>query len=229
MQTACANDNASFAETDPADRCRAVRQARRRCWPPSPIAQALPLAVTEKLIDRGHRPAARPPDQPPRRSRRRLALQIAMGSRERATIDLVDQAGRTPDVQSFVGHLNQAERLIGLAAAARAGARPHGLLRMGRGRARRRAASPHLADGARRRPAGPEGHLRARRPARRGSSPAFRAAVDTFHTLEQEGGMPDAAAVPGAHAAAVPHPAAAGRRARTWTTWSTSSTASARS
>ena len=39
------------------------------------------------------------------------ALQIALGARERATIDLVDQAGRTTDAKGFVRHLNAAGRL----------------------------------------------------------------------------------------------------------------------
>ncbi len=39
------------------------------------------------------------------------ALQIAVGARERATIDLVDQAGRTADMERFVAHLNEQGRL----------------------------------------------------------------------------------------------------------------------
>ena len=146
--------------------------------------------------------------------------------RERATVDLVDQAGRAADVRGFVGHLSRRGAAHRLAAAARAGPRAHDLLRVGRRRAGRRAAPPHLADDPRRRPAGPAGHLRAGRVCRRGCSRPSAPAVDTYHSMEFDGGAARPGALPGAHAAAVPDPAAGRRRARTSTTCSTRWTSS---
>jgi len=62
--------------------------------------RALPLSVTEQLISmvseqvREHliNHQALSPE---------TALQIALGTRERATVDLVDQAGRAPDVRGL--------------------------------------------------------------------------------------------------------------------------------
>src|SRR5690606_16466619 len=70
----------------------------------------LPLAVTERLVEMvggqvrehlvGHHGLS--PE---------VALQVAMGAAERATVDLVDQAGRSADIRGFVAHLHQAKRL----------------------------------------------------------------------------------------------------------------------
>jgi uncharacterized protein (DUF2336 family) len=190
VQTACANDNASFADktlqtvVERFARSEAVLAAVA-------YRQALPLAVTEKLITvvsdqlRDHlinHHALTP----------QVALQIAMGSRERATIDLVDQAGRTPDVKSFVGHLRRAERL---SASLLLRALAHGHMTFFEWGVAELADIPHHRTWLMIHDAGPLGlkaiYDRAGLPARLFG--AFRAGVDTFHMLEAEGGALDAA------------------------------------
>ena len=190
VQTACANDNANFAEktlqtvVERFARSEAVLAAVA-------YRHALPLAVTEKLINvvsdqlRDHlinHHALTP----------QVALQIAMGSRERATIDLVDQAGRTPDVKSFVGHLRRAERL---SASLLLRALAHGHMTFFEWGVAELADIPHHRTWLMIHDAGPLGlkaiYDRAGLPARLFG--AFRAGVDTFHMLEAEGGPLDAA------------------------------------
>ncbi len=190
VQTACANDNASFAEKTLQT---VVERFARSEAVLSAVAyrQALPLAVTEKLIHvvsdqlRDHlinHHALTP----------QAALQIAMGSRERATIDLVEQAGRTPDVKSFVGHLHKAERL---SASLLLRALAHGHMTFFEWGVAELAGVPHHRTWLMVHDAGPLGlkaiYDRAGLPARLFG--AFRAGVDTFHMLEAEGGALDAA------------------------------------
>jgi uncharacterized protein (DUF2336 family) len=190
VQTACANDNASFAEKTLQT---VVERFARSEAVLSAVAyrQALPLAVTEKLITvvsdqlRDHlinHHALTP----------QVALQIAMGSRERATIDLVDQAGRTPDVKSFVGHLHKAERL---SASLLLRALAHGHMTFFEWGVAELAGIPHHRTWLMVHDAGPLGlkaiYDRAGLPPRLFG--AFRAGVDTFHMLEAEGGSLDAA------------------------------------
>jgi uncharacterized protein (DUF2336 family) len=190
VQTACANDNASFADRTLQT---VVERFARSEAVLSAVAyrQALPLAVTEKLITvvsdqlRDHlinHHALTP----------QLALQIAMGSRERATIDLVDQAGRTPDVKSFVGHLHKAERL---SASLLLRALGHGHMTFFEWGLAELAGVPHHRTWLMVHDAGPLGlkaiYDRAGLPPRLFA--AFRVGVDTFHALEQEGGAFDAA------------------------------------
>jgi uncharacterized protein (DUF2336 family) len=115
-----------------------------------------------------------------------MALQIALGSRERATIDLVDQAGRTPDVKAFVSHLNRAGRLSA-SLLLRALAQGHmvffewGVAEL--------SAIPHHRTWLMIHDAGPLGlkaiYERAGLPTRLYG--AFRAGIDTYHALEVEG------------------------------------------
>ncbi len=190
VQTACANDNANFAERTLQT---VVERFARSEAVLSAVAyrQALPLAVTEKLITvvsdqlRDHlinHHALTP----------QVALQIAMGSRERATIDLVDQAGRTPDVKSFVGHLHKAERL---SASLLLRALAHGHMTFFEWGVAELAGVPHHRTWLMIHDAGPLGlkaiYDRAGMPPRLFA--AFRVGVDTFHMLEQEGAAFDAA------------------------------------
>src|SRR3984957_14848070 len=188
VQTACANDNASFAERTLQT---VVERFARSEAVLSAVAyrQALPLAVTEKLITvvsdqlRDHLidHHALPPQ---------LALQIAMGSRERATIDLVDQAGRTPDVRSFVDHLNKAGRL---SASLLLRALAHGHMTFFEWGVAELAGVPHHRTWLMIHDAGPLGlkaiYDRAGLPARLFG--AFRAGVDTFHAMEVDAGPRD--------------------------------------
>ncbi|MDI1366184.1 MAG: pole-localized protein SpbR [bacterium] len=106
---ACANDNARFSDI-------ALQKALDRFSKSEQVLQAvayrsaLPLAVTERLIDmvgdqlRDHILShhALSPER---------VLELVVGAKERATIDLVDQAGRAADPKAFVAHLNRVDRL----------------------------------------------------------------------------------------------------------------------
>lgn len=105
----CANDNARFSDL-------ALQKALDRFSKSEQVLQAvayrstLPLAVSERLIDmvgdqlRDHILShhALSPER---------VLELVVGAKERATIDLVDQAGRAADPKAFVQHLNRVERL----------------------------------------------------------------------------------------------------------------------
>ncbi|XBQ16066.1 MAG: DUF2336 domain-containing protein [Oceanicaulis sp.] len=109
VSTAAANDGARFNETS---YDAAIRRFTDR---PDVLERfiersALPLSVTEKLISKisdeaisrlVHRhalPAS-------------LAVELAEGARERATVDLVEQAGLSPDPRRFVQQLQMSGRL----------------------------------------------------------------------------------------------------------------------
>jgi uncharacterized protein (DUF2336 family) len=188
VQTACANDNANFAE-------RTLQTVIERFAKSEAVLAAvayrrvLPLSVTERLISvvsdqvrdhlvNHHALSAE------------TALQIALGTRERATVDLVDQAGRTPDVKAFVEHLNKAGRLSAslLLRSIANGHMPFfewGLAEL--------AGVPHHRTWLMIHDAGPLGlkaiYERAGLPARLFG--AFRAAVDTFHATEMDTGPRD--------------------------------------
>lgn len=109
VEAACANDNAQFAD-ETLDAAVTRFERSEQVLAAMAYRNALPLSVTEKLVGlvgeqvrdhllNRHEISAE------------LALEIAMGAQERATVDLVDQAGRTSDVKAFVGHLRQHDRL----------------------------------------------------------------------------------------------------------------------
>jgi uncharacterized protein (DUF2336 family) len=109
VRAACANDNADFEE-------QALQTAIGRFERSEALAvamayrKALPPAIVEKLVSRVS-------DQ----VRQHLidhhavssetALNTALAVRERATVDLVDQAGKTTDLKAFCAHLHHQERL----------------------------------------------------------------------------------------------------------------------
>jgi uncharacterized protein (DUF2336 family) len=109
VATVVANDNARFSEV-------ALQKALDRFSKSEQVLQAvayrsaLPLGVTERLIDmvgdqlRDHILAHHA------LSAERV-LELVVGAKERATLDLVDQAGRAADPKAFVGHLNRVGRL----------------------------------------------------------------------------------------------------------------------
>ena len=119
-----------------------------------------------------------------------VALTIAVGAAERATVDLVDQAGRVADVKGFAGHL-AAEGRLTASLLLRAIAQGHmtffewGVAEL--------AGVPHHRTWLMIHDAGPLGLSaiceRAGLPAR--LLPAFRAAVDTYHSMEYDGGARD--------------------------------------
>jgi uncharacterized protein (DUF2336 family) len=109
VKTACANDNATFSEAS-------LKTAVDRFADSQAIAvaiayrKALPLSISERLVT-----------MVSDRVRQHLvdhhgvsaetALDVALGTQERATIDLVDQAGRATDLKAFTAHLHRHERL----------------------------------------------------------------------------------------------------------------------
>ena len=188
VAAACANDNADFAE-DALQQVMARFEKHERVLAAVAYRNVLPLSVSEKLAGlvsdqiRDHLVAhhALAPE---------VALKIAVGTHERATVDLVDQAGRAVDVRSFVSHLAASKRLTA-SLLLRALAQGHmtffewGVAEL--------AGVPHHRTWLMIHDAGPLGlraiYERAGLPAR--LLPAFRAAVDTFHSMEFDGGARD--------------------------------------
>ena len=185
---ACANDNADFAESA-LQQVMARFETHERVLAAIAYRSVLPLAVSEKLVTlvgdqlRDHLIAHHAVSP-------RLALTIASGTAERATMDLVDQAGRAADVKGFCIHL-VAEGRLTASLLLRALAQGHmtffewGLSEL--------AQVPHHRTWLMIHDAGPLGlraiYERAGLPAR--LFPAFRAAVDTYHAMEFDGGARD--------------------------------------
>ncbi len=188
VTAACANDNADFAE-GALQRILARFEEHERVLAAVAFRAVLPLSVSEKLVTmvsdqvREHLVAHHSVEP-------QTALEIALGAAERATVDLVDQAGRTADVRGFVAHLNATRRLTP-SLLLRAMANGHvtffewGIAEL--------AGVPHHRTWLMIHDAGPLGlraiYERAGLPAR--LFPAFRAAVDTFHSMEFDGGARD--------------------------------------
>jgi len=188
VELACANDNADFAE-------RTLQTVIERFAKSEAVLaavayrRALPLSVTERLISvvsdqiRDHliNHQALSPE---------TALQIALGTRERATLDLVDQAGRAPDVRGFVQHLSLAGRL---SASLLLRGLVNGHMTFFEWGVAELAGVPHHRTWLMIHDAGPLGlkaiYERAGLPVRLFG--AFRAAVDTFHAMEVDSGPRD--------------------------------------
>jgi len=187
---ACANENADFA---PRSLERAVERFEKSEKVLAAIAfrQVLPLSVTERLVSlvsdqvREHlisHHAVSP----------ETALAIALGARERATLDLVDQAGRAADMRAFVAYLHKMGRLtpsLMLRALA------HGHMPFFEWAVAELAGVPHHRTWLMIHDAGELGlkaiYERAGLPAR--LLPAFRAGVDAFHSVEFDGADHDRA------------------------------------
>ncbi len=184
VATACANDNARFSEVT-------LQKALDRFAKSEQVLQAvayrtaLPLAVTERLIEmvgdqlRDHILANHALSA-------ERTMELIVGAKERATIDLVDQAGRAADPKAFVTHLHKAGRLspsLVLRALA------HGHMTFFEWAIAELAGVPHHRTWLMIHDAGPLGLKaiceRAGLPPRLFS--AFRAGVDAFHGLEFDG------------------------------------------
>ncbi len=185
VKTACANDNAHFTEA-------ALGSAIERFSDSNALAGAmalrkiLPPAICERLVSRVSE-SVRQQLVDRHQLSPETALSIAIGTRERATVDLVDQVGRAVDLKAFTAHLHAEERLTA-SLLLRALANGH-MSFFEWGMAELSAVAHHRAwmmvhD------AGPLGlkaiYGRAALP--EGLYPAFRVAVDTYHALQQEGG-----------------------------------------
>jgi uncharacterized protein (DUF2336 family) len=188
VAAACANDNADFPEA--ALQQVLVRfEKHERVLAAVAYRNVLPLSVSEKLITlvgdqlRDHLIAhhAVAPE---------TALTIALGAAERATVDLVDQAGRAADVRGFVNALVAAKRLT---ASLLLRSLANGHMTFFEWGVAELAGVPHHRTWLMIHDAGPLGlraiYERAGLPAR--LFPAFRAAVDTFHSMEFDGGARD--------------------------------------
>jgi uncharacterized protein (DUF2336 family) len=190
VKTACANDNATFSERTLS---RAIERFEKSEQVLAAIAyrNALPLAVTEKLINlvgdqvrehliNSHAISAE------------LALQLATGTKERAIVDIVDQAGRAADPKAFAAHLNKSGRLT---ASLLLRCLAHGHMTFFECAIAELAGVPHHRTWLMIHDAGPLGlraiYERAGLPARLYA--AFRAGVDTFHSVEFDGGLGDQA------------------------------------
>ena len=150
--------------------------------------KVLPLAVTEKLIALAS-DAVRDHLISQHAIAPETAIRLAVGTRERATVDLIDQAGREPDIAAFVANLH-ARKVLNGSLLLRAVARgqmsffEHAMAVL--------AGTPHqrawlmIHDG------GPLGlkaiYDRAGLPPRLYA--AFRSGVDTWRALQSEGGDP---------------------------------------
>jgi len=191
LTEACANPDAAFAEASLlriADRF----EGSERVLAAVAFRNALPLAVTERLINlvsdqvREHlvrRHAVSP----------EAAKQLSEAGAERATIDLVDEAGRAADVKGFVSHLQASGRL---SASLLLRALAHGHMTFFEWSISELARVPHHRTWLMIHDAGPLGlqaiYERAGLPAR--LFPAFRAAVDIYHSMEADGLARDAEA-----------------------------------
>lgn len=188
VAAACANPGADFAETG-LSRVIDRFEASERVLAAVAYRNVLPLAITERLINlvtdrvRDHlvtHHAVAPA----------TALEIVTGAAEQATTDLVDQAGRTADVRGLVSHLNGEKRL---SASLLLRALAHGHMTFFEWGVAELAGVPHHRTWLMIHDAGPLGlraiYERAGLPAR--LFPAFRAAVDTFHSMEFDGGSKD--------------------------------------
>ena len=188
VEAACANDNADFAEAT-LQQVITKFEDSERVLAAVAYRDVLPLSVTEKLIDMVG-DAVRDHLLNHQEVSPELALEIVMGTKERATIDLVDQAGRAGDVRGFVTHLHKHDRLT---ASLLLRALAHGHMTFFEWGLSELATVPHHRTWLMIHDAGPLGlraiYERSGMPAR--LFPAFRAAVDTYHSMEFEGGAKD--------------------------------------
>lgn len=188
VQAACGNPGAEFSEGG-LNRVLARFERSERVLAAVALRNALPLSVAEKLIDLV---AGELREQLVSRYglAEGVATEVADLTRERATVDLVDEAGRAADLKAFVAHLAKVERLTASLLLRAAAQGQMGLFEWG---VAELAGIPHHRTWLMIHDAGPLGlraiYDRAGLPARLYG--AFRAAVDTFHALEAEGGRID--------------------------------------
>ena len=188
VRLTCANDNAVLSEPD-------LNTAISRYDRSQPVLTAiafrksLPLSVTEKLVRlvsenvRAHLITHHTVSP-------ELARQIAQGVAERATVDLVEQAGRAGDIAAFVSHLNRNGRLTASLLLRALAQGQMGLFEWG---VAELAGVPHHRTWLMIHDAGSLGlkaiYERAGLPAR--LFPAFRSGVDTYHAMNADGALQD--------------------------------------
>lgn len=188
IQVACENPGAAF-DDDALQHIVDRFEDSERVLAAITYREHLPLAVSERLIRlvsdtvRDHLVSQHGVSA-------EAALEFAVGAAERATVDLVDQAGRTADVKGLVTHLHGERRLT---ASLLLRALAHGHMTFFEWGVAELAGVPHHRTWLMIHDAGPLGlraiYERAGLPAR--LFPAFRAAVDTFHSMDFDGGLKD--------------------------------------
>lgn len=181
VTTACANPGAAFEEVA-LQRVVDRFETSERVLAAMAYRAVLPLSITERLVVlvseqvREHLTAQHRIAAP-------LASDLALSASERATVDLVDEAGRAADLKGFVAHLNVCGRLT---ASLLLRALAHGHMTFFEWGLAELAGVPHHRTWLMIHDAGELGlraiYERAGLPAR--LLPAFRAGVDTFHTLD---------------------------------------------
>ena len=184
VQAACENQGAAFSESglqtalDRFTSCEPVLNAMalRSCLPPR-VAERLVNLVSDHLREQLIAHHAVSPQ---------IALAIAVGSRERASLDLVEQAARAADLPGFVAHLRRGQRLT---ASLLLRALANGHMTFFEWGVAELAGVPHHRTWLMIHDAGELGlkaiNERAGLPGR--LLPAFRAAVDAYHSLDFDG------------------------------------------
>ncbi|MDB5444211.1 MAG: hypothetical protein JWP73_2587 [Phenylobacterium sp.] len=188
VAAACANDKADFGEAALqrivdrfAESERVLTAVAYRSALPMLVSERLVALVSEQVREHLIAKHAIPPN---------VAMELAFGATERATVDLVDQAGRTADVKGFVAHLNKNNRLT---ASLLLRALAQGHMTFFEWSVAELSGVPHHRTWLMIHDAGSLGlkaiYERAGLPARLFT--AFRAAVDTYHSMEFDGGARD--------------------------------------
>jgi uncharacterized protein (DUF2336 family) len=188
VRLTCANDNTDLSESVLQT---AIGRFDRSQGVLSAIAyrKALPLSVSEKLVTlvsdavRRHLILAHG-------VRSDVAQQLAAGARERATVDLVDQAGQVEDMAAFVAHLHRNGRLT---ASLLVRALAQGQMNLFEWGLAELSGVPHHRTWLMIHDAGPLGlkaiYERAGLPSR--LFPALRSGVDTYHAMNADGEIGD--------------------------------------
>lgn len=181
VTVACGNAGAQFGESA-LQRVVDRFETSERVLAAVAYREVLPLSVTERLVVlvseqvREHLTKHHSVADP-------IAADLVTGAAERATVDLVDEAGRTTDLKGFVAHLHISGRLT---ASLLLRALAHGHMTFLEWGLAELAGVPHHRTWLMIHDAGELGlravYERAGLPAR--LLPAFRAGVDTYHSLD---------------------------------------------
>lgn len=190
VRIACANDNALFSEASLEAACDRFADSEA-VTAAIAFRKVLPLSIAEKLAQLASE-EVRQHLLDRKALSAQTALQIAVGALERATVDLVDQAGRIGDLGAFCAHLHAQARLtpsLLLRAAA------HGQMSFFEAALSELSGVPHHRTWLMVHDAGALGLRaicdKAELPPR--LFPAFRAAVDAYHVLQADGEARDPA------------------------------------
>jgi uncharacterized protein (DUF2336 family) len=188
VAAACSNDNADFPESA-LERVIQRFEHSERVLGAVAYRQALPLTVSRKLM---HLVGEQVRDHliGQHKISTEAAFELAAGASERATVDLVEQVERAEDMKGFVFHLNvQGDLTPSLLLRALV----HGHMTFFEYGVAELSGIPHHRSWLMIHDAGPLGlkaiYERAGLPAK--LFQAFRAAIDTYHSMDYDGGARD--------------------------------------